>query len=594
MPTGMMTDTLAILRQYWGYQEFLPRQAEIIASILDKKDTLALLPTGGGKSICYQVPALILDGICLVVTPLVALMQDQADQLKQRGIASLFIHSGMTWKEVNLALKEAVNGKAKFLYVSPERLQSGMFREYVQNMDISLLAVDEAHCISEWGYDFRPAYLKIASLRDILQPVPVLALTATATSLVVRDIQQKLLFSAPNVLRESFARKNMIYSVQHPEDKAEELFRILEENPGSSLVYCRSRKYCEKVAGILRQHQLRAEYYHAGLDAQQRHRRQQSWISNDTRIMVCTTAFGMGIDKPDVRTVIHYDVPGSLEAYYQQSGRAGRDGMGARAVLFWQTTELEELLRSIDNRFPPVETIRKVYRSLVNYLQLPAGSGEMLNYEMDLDYFSSTFGLYAPEVKQVLRILEMEGICAFSEKSFLPSRAVINSDRNTLEQFEKDHPELEQSIQFLLRNYPGIWDEYVPVREKQMAVKLFVSEEEIIRQLKWLDSFHIIDYLPHRDSPQLCFLKERGWTDDLEIDTQALRIRKETYALQVNAVLKYIREDTCRNQQLLRYFDEPDTEPCGICDICRKKGLGLPHIGSDSGNQAQDLSSTTS
>jgi len=546
-------------------------QGEIIASVLASKDTLALLPTGGGKSICYQVPALAMEGICLVITPLVALMKDQAGRLRQQQISSTFIHAAMTWKETTAALKEAVNGRVKFLYVSPERLQSGQFRDYAQHMDISLMTVDEAHCISEWGYDFRPAYLKIASFRECFPDTPVLALTATATARVIQDIQEKLQFRAENVFRHDFSRKNIAYSVLQEENKPYRLLTLLERIPGSSLIYCRSRKQTLETAETLRKSGIAVAYYHAGLSPGQRSIIQDEWTAGQLRVMVCTSAFGLGIDKPDVRCVIHYDIPDSLEAYFQQSGRAGRDGGPAEAVLLFHPGEFTTIRKNMERRYPSPEGIRKVYQAVVNYLQVPAGSGEMQYYDFDPLHFSTIFGMNVLMVQQVMKMLEQEGVCTLSERIYLPSRVRFSVDRATLEQFEKDHPFLEWLTQVLLRTYPGVFDDHTPVQEKQISRKLGIKEEEIIRQLHQLDQFHIIHYLPCRNTPQLCFLRERVPVGQLNLDIRRMQQQKENSALRIQAVINYATGNVCRNQQLMAYFDQNDCPACGICDICRGK-----------------------
>lgn len=568
----MKPDPAFILQKYWGYKDFRPLQREVIDAVMNGEDTLALMPTGGGKSICFQVPALCMEGLCLVITPLISLMKDQVAHLKRKGIPALAIHSGMSRSEVEKAFKNVIYGNFKFLYLSPERLQTSLFLDYLQDTTINLIAVDEAHCISQWGYDFRPAYLRIGELREHLPQVPLLAITATATQTVRKDIQEKLLFRKKNLLLKSFFRENLSYSVFMEDNKLNKIIDILNKVPGSGIIFCRSRKQTKAVAEFLfKAAGISADFYHAGLSPEERNKRQENWIKNKTRIIVCTNAFGMGIDKPDVRTVIHFEVPESLEAYYQQAGRAGRDGKRSYAVLLYNSRELELLQQSIHQHYPPLEKIKEVYRAIVNYLQVPAGSGEGIYYDFDLKDFVKKFHQDILMVTHVLRILEQEEILVFSENIFLPSRICFTVGKKRLYQFEKDNPSLTAMIKCLLRTYAGIFDDYVPVSEKQVAGILKLNEEEVIRLWKKLQYFGLIDYQSRKDRPQICFLQERIIVDHLYLDMKRIDQRKQAYANRIKAIIAYTENKLeCRSKVLLSYFDEPESIPCGICDVCIK------------------------
>jgi ATP-dependent DNA helicase RecQ len=561
----------SILKQYWGFDTFRPLQETIIHSVLDGKDTLALMPTGGGKSICFQVPALMKDGICLVITPLIALMKDQVSKLQQLGIPSLAVYSGMQFKEIQKILDNAVYGNFKFLYVSPERLQSDFFREYLPHLQLSLLAVDEAHCISQWGYDFRPAYLKIAEVREEKPDIPLLALTATATKKVRDDIQQKLLFRKQNVLLKSFARNNLSYSVFCEQGKFNKLVDILQKVAGSSIIYCRSRRRTTEIASMLQAHGFAADYYHAGLSSEERDQKQEAWIQSQVRIIVCTNAFGMGIDKPDVRLVIHYDMPDSPEAYYQEAGRAGRDEEKAYAVLLYEEHELTDFKTQLDWKFPSLTIIRSVYQSIVNYLQLPAGVGEGQYHDFDIADFAKTFQIKISLVYAIVKILEQESLLQFSETIFLPSRVLVNSGREELFHFEENFSNLDPLIKCLLRTYEGIFDTYVSISEKQLSRLLHWPEEDIRKGLQQLQQYRIIEYFPQKAAPQIYFIQNRSSSGQLKINMQHLEQRKAAYENRLDTMISYVRDKRCRSQQLLNYFDEPDSVVCGICDVCLEK-----------------------
>lgn len=564
-----MSTPASILQQYWGYAQFRPLQEDIIQSILAGQDTLALMPTGGGKSICFQVPALLQEGVCLVVTPLIALMRDQVANLQRRGISAVAIYAGLTNKEVEQVLENARRGQYKFLYVSPERLQGRRFLEYCDGMPVNLLAVDEAHCISQWGYDFRPAYLQIATIRSYFPKVPVLALTASATPRVQTDICDQLLMQQPKVFTKSFARANLSYSVLEEESRQHKLKHILDKVPGCAIVYCRNRKRTRQLADLLHLQGISAAHYHAGLPPEERTARQEAWIKNEVRVMVCTNAFGMGIDKPDVRLVIHYDMPDSLEAYYQEAGRAGRDEQKAYAVLLYNEPELDELQERIAQQYPTLPEIKHIYQCIMNYLQVPVGSAEGLYFDFDINEFVKHFQLNITTTYSAMRILEQEGILQLSESVYLPSRAMFITDRETLYAVGETQPALDPLIKALLRTYEGIFDIEVRVFEKQLARILRLQEAQVTEKLQQLHQRGIILYRPKKDEPQLCFLQERLQAQYLRINMERVAERKRTYTERLHAMFRYVRNrQTCRTQALVAYFGEEESKECGICDIC--------------------------
>lgn len=558
-----------ILKKYWGFDRFRPLQGEVIGSVLKGKDTLALMPTGGGKSLCFQVPALCMEGLCLVVTPLISLMKDQVAHLKEKGIPALAVYSGMHWREVEKTFKNALYGNFKFLYLSPERLTTALFLDYIEALQINLITVDEAHCISQWGYDFRPSYLQIGALRSYVPETAVLALTATATSQVREDIQDKLLFRQKNILVKSFFRHNLSYVVLETEAKMDKVADIVQKVPGSSIIFCRSRKRTKEVASRLDHYGLTADYYHGGLDTAVRNERQEAWINNNTRIMVCTNAFGMGIDKPDVRTVIHYDLPDSPEAYYQEAGRAGRDGTKSFAVLLCDRHEIDRLTDKIAIQYPAGDVIRKVYRALVSYLNVPAGSGEGIYYDFDLRTFAKVFKFRVLLVSHVLKILEQEEILAFSENISLPSRICFTLSKSDLYHFEKQYSAHVPMINCLLRTYPGIYDDYVPVSEMQVARILKIKTAQVVAAWSKLQSQGVLDYQPLKDKPQILFLQQRIAVDNLLLDIKKINNRKEAFSRRIEAMQDYAsNKENCRSKLLLSYFDEKESLPCGICDVC--------------------------
>ncbi len=570
-----MDKPLTILRHYWHHSSFRPMQEEIIHAVLEKKDTLALLPTGGGKSVCFQVPVLLMEGMCIVVSPLIALMTDQAASLEKKGIPVAALHSGLSTAEVRQVLEKAAAGEYKFLYLSPERLETAVFKEYLPALAVCLIAVDEAHCISQWGYDFRPPYLRIAALRDELRGVPVLALTASATPQVQDDIIDKLQLKNAAVFRQSFERPALSYSVFETDSKINKLQEILKAVPGSALVYCSSRRQTKEVARLLNLQQLSAGFYHAGLTQEERSQRQQSWIAGETRIMVCTNAFGMGIDKADVRVVVHYDAPDCLENYYQEAGRAGRDGQKAYAVLLYQQQDITDLQQLPDIRYPSVKEIRLVYQSLADYLHIPVGSGKGLYYDFDLNEFVTNFRLDVHLVMNAIKVLEQEGHLSFNENIFLPAQAGFIAGRTQLEQFEQTFPALEPVIKCLLRTYEGIFSNRVAVFEKQIARLCRMPVEQVIQQLQQLSAYGIIEYLPQKDTPQLYYLLSRAPAAHLDINHEQYLLRKEQYRQRVEIMLQYLAlPQQCRSRFIAAYFGDTAVPDCGICDNCLQKKNG--------------------
>ncbi len=565
-----MQSPLSILQKYWHHTAFRGTQEAIIQSVLDGNDTLALLPTGGGKSICFQIPALLKDGLCIVITPLIALMKDQVQNLTRKGIPALHIHSGMTQYEVRQTLLEAIYGDCKFLYLSPERLETRVFKEYLPAIHVSLIAVDEAHCISQWGYDFRPSYLRIAQVRnDIGYGVPVLALTASATLQVQNDILDKLQFTGRHIFRQSFERPNISYSVFKCDSKVNKLTEILHNVPGSGIVYCKSRKQTKEVAQLLSHHNIISGFYHAGLSQQERNYKQQQWVENHIRIMVCTNAFGMGIDKPDVRTVVHYDAPECLENYYQEAGRAGRDGKRAFAVLLYQVKDADELKALPDARFPSISQIRNIYQHLSDFLEIPVGIGENMYYDFDMKIFITNFHLDVSLVSHALKALEQEGFITFHENIFLPSRLGFTTDKYTIDEFEKNHSDLEPVIKCLLRTYPDIFDNTVSVFEKQIAQLLKIHDDVVREQLRRLQAFGIIEYMPQKETPQVHFLCNRAPAKYLTINNEAYLQRRQQFTNRVEKLLDYVMlEHHCRSGFIASYFGDDKVNGCGVCDNC--------------------------
>ena len=570
-----MTELHEILHKYWGYDQFRPLQEEIIRSVLDGNDTLALLPTGGGKSICFQVPALAREGICIVVSPLIALMKDQVNNLKKKSIPAIAIVSGMHPREVDIALDNCIHGPIKFLYLSPERLTSDMVRERIRQMKVNLLAIDEAHCISQWGYDFRPPYLRIAEIRELLPEVPVMALTATATGKVAQDIQEKLGFRQENVLQKSFERKNLAYLALKEEDKMGRLLRIFNKIPGSGLVYVRSRKRTREIAEFLDRNGIKSDYYHAGLPSPVRDQKQKNWVENRCRIIVATNAFGMGIDKPDVRCVVHVDLPDTLEGYFQEAGRAGRDGEKAYAALLFETEDIKELERRTEQSFPEIQTIKRVYQALANFYQLAIGSSKGQAYNFDLSEFCQRYQMRPIQVFNSLSFLEKEGYLSVTDALYLPSRIYIPINKDELYKFQVANRNLDNFIKLILRSYSGMFEDYVKINETDLARRANIGRQKVIDALKYLDKLGVVSYLPKTTLPQVIFLEERLDLESLIISKEHHLERKNAALERMNSVINYVSsKGRCRSRILLEYFGESDTHDCGQCDQCLENNKG--------------------
>jgi ATP-dependent DNA helicase RecQ len=564
-----MSTALQILEKYWGHNQFRPLQEGIIDAVLAKKDVLALLPTGGGKSICFQVPALLKDGMCLVISPLIALMQDQVSNLQEKGIDAAVIHSGMPYMAVKETLQAATSGAYKFLYLSPERIESNLFKEYLPALDISLIAVDEAHCIAQWGYDFRPPYLRIAALRNELPGVPVIALTASATKDVEKAIIEKLAFRDPLIFRQPYKRPALSYSYFEVESKINKTIEIINNVKGSGIVYCNTRKQTKDIAELLQLQKISADFYHAGLSAEDRQVKQKKWMTGDTRMMVCTSAFGMGIDKDDVRTVIHYEMPDCLENYYQEAGRAGRDGKKAYAVLLATKADIIKARNLHETRFPAIPIIKSIYQYLANYLQLPVGIGEGGYYDFNLLEFCNNFKLDLAVVTQTLKVLEQEGHIQFSENIFLPTQVCFTCSKESLENFEEAYPAFEPLIKALLRSYQGIFDNRISIFEKRMAGICKQSIEAVQNQLQQLAAMGIIEYLPQKETPQIHFLVNRAPAAFLHIDQDLYLSKKEAFTTRINTLINFaINPACCRSVFIGNYFGDTDKSTCGICDYC--------------------------
>jgi ATP-dependent DNA helicase RecQ len=558
-----------ILKTYWGFDQFRPKQEEIILSILDGKDTLALLPTGGGKSICFQIPSLAKDGLCLVISPLIALMQDQVQNLKAKGIKALMIHSAMSKREIDITLDNAAYGDYKFLYVSPERLETELFQARLKKMNINLVAIDEAHCISQWGYDFRPAYLNIAALKEQLNNVPFIALTATATPTVVKDIQEKLLFGKQNVIQKSFLRKNLAYIVRKTENTTATMFKVIDGVGGSGIVYAATRKRTKEIANVLQQHGLKADYYHAGLSSEERQSKQQDWVTNKTQIIVSTNAFGMGIDKPDVRFVIHADLPSSLEAYFQEAGRAGRDERKAFAVLLVSPSMIGDLKQKTELEFPEVEFIKKCYLSLSNYFQIPIHGGLDQSYDFDIRDFCNKYKLNISSTYRALHFIEKEGLISLSENFSTPSKVNIILTKQDFYKFQVSHKIYDYFLKTLLRTYGGLMEGYVSINESELAGNLKSNKNKVIETLIRLQKLEVIDYIPKGSLPKITYTKQR--VDHVHISKVHYEERKKITFEQVNSVIQYAENELlCRSNTLLHYFGESIDSTCGVCDVCLK------------------------
>lgn len=558
-----------ILKKYWGYDEFRPMQEEIISSALAGKDTLALMPTGGGKSICFQVPAMAKDGICLVVSPLIALMKDQVQNLSNKGIKALAVYSGMTYNQIDAALDNAIYGDYKFLYVSPERLHTGIFRERVRKMDINFLVVDEAHCISQWGYDFRPAYLEISKIKELIGDVPVIALTATATKSVAEDIMRILNFSEPNVISSGFERKNLSYVVRNVDDKFGNMLKICNGVPGTGIVYVRERKRCEEISSFLRQNGITADFYHAGLSKELRNAKQDSWIKGETRVIVATNAFGMGIDKPDVRFVIHYDLPDSLEAYFQEAGRGGRDGNRSYATMLWNSTDISRLRQIHTISFPDIQYIKEIYQKVFIYLNIPYEEGKESVNKFNLVEFSKKYSLNSVSAYYAIKYLEQEGYWELTDELDNPSKIMFIVGRDELYKVQIDNPDLDSFIKSILRIYTALFSRITPIDEEYIARVTMDSPAGVKEKLIQLSRLRIIRYIPKVRTPLIIMNYERLVESNLYISQKRYQERKDLFQKRIESIISYVKEDNiCRSRMLIDYFGQKVETDCGICDIC--------------------------
>ena len=564
---------LEILKQHWGYDNFRGIQEEIIQSIGQGKDTLGLMPTGGGKSITFQVPALAKEGLCIVITPLIALMKDQVRNLKERGIKAVAVYSGMTREEILVALENCIFGDYKFLYVSPERLDTEIFQTKLRRMNICMITVDEAHCISQWGYDFRPAYLKIAEIRQMLPEVPILALTATATPEVVNDIRLKLGFrEGGQTFRMSFERKNLAYIVRHTEDKQKELIHILQKIQASAIVYTRNRKRTREITELLTANNISATFYHAGLSNEAKDQRQKSWLTGESRVMVATNAFGMGIDKPDVRIVIHIDMPDSPEAYFQEAGRAGRDGQKAYAVLLYAKSDKVNLNKRISDTFPDKEYIRKVYEDINFFFQMAMGDGAGCTFAFNIDEFCRNFKHFPVQADSALKILTRAGYLDYTDEQDNASRLIFTLRRDELYKLQEYEADIEKLIHVILRSYTGLFTDYAFINEESLSIRTGLSRQRVYEILVMLTQRRILHYIPRKKTPYIIYSQKRIEKERLIISPEIYEKRKESYASRIKAMIDYATaEEKCRSRMLLHYFGEKNEHHCGQCDVCLKK-----------------------
>ncbi len=568
----LRNEITSLLVKHWGHQAFRPLQEDIILNVLAKKDVLALLPTGGGKSVCFQIPGIVLGGTTLVISPLIALMNDQVQNLRAKGLSAVSINSAMSRREIDIALNNAALGHVQFLYVSPERLQNEDFRSSLAHLPITLIAVDEAHCISQWGYDFRPSYVKIAELRPYFPGVNVVALTASATVAVVKDICEKLGITATNVFRQSFARPNLRYVVQQEENKLRRLSRVLNNIPGSGIVYLRNRKRTEELAAWLNKETSLAQAYHAGLKYDVRKKIQEDWISNKTRVICATNAFGMGIDKPDVRFVVHMDLPDSLEAYFQEAGRGGRDGKTSYSAIFFTTADQKKLRENFELAFPSLEQIKNVYQAICNYYQVAQDSGEGYLVEFDIERICNSYNLASSIVFNSIKFLEKENYLLLIDGGAEASKVMVNAGKETIYDFEIRHPKYEPLIKTLLRSYGGLFENYVQVSERDLASRSKTSSALVTEALLFLDKQNLISYLPQSELPKLVFTRNREQAKHMNFSHQNYQMLKEQHLQRIRAVIDYTDNgQVCRQTQLLQYFGESSEKECGFCDVCISK-----------------------
>ncbi len=561
-----------LLIKYWGHSTFRPLQEEIINSVMEGRDTLALMPTGGGKSVCYQIPALAMDGICIVISPLIALMKDQVEQLKKKEIKAIAIYSGMPKSEIDIAFDNCIYGDVKLLYLSPERLSSDLAIARIRKMKVNLIAVDEAHCISQWGYDFRPPYLKIADIRQYHPNVPVLALTATATSDVIKDIQTRLSFKKENLFNISFERKNLIYTVSDHEDKPARLLKFVRKEQGQGLIYVTSRLRTSQISDYLTRNKISSSFYHAGLENKERNKRQYEWMTDKIRILVCTSAFGMGIDKKDVRFVVHYNPVDNPEEYYQQAGRAGRDGKNSTALLLFSEADKYELEKNLNIKFPGIDKIKSIYHALGNYFQIPVDGGQELSLDFDIKEFSNNYDFEPLVVYNSLKFLEREGYIMLTDSYYSASRIHFKMNKEALYTFQVENKQYDGFIKEILRLYGGVFNDFITIYETDIAYKTKMAKENVKKILERLDKLEVIEYIPQKDKPQIIYCQPRLDTENLYISKENYNDRKKIAEIKMKAFIDYaLSSHKCRSQMLLTYFGETNSKRCGACDVCLKR-----------------------
>ncbi len=586
-------DIHSILKQVWGYDSFRPKQEEIINEALAGRDVLALMPTGGGKSICFQVPALAKEGICIVVSPLIALIKDQVQNLVKRGIPALSIYSGMSRGRIDAALDNAIYGNYKFLYVSPERLRTAIFRERVAKMNVNFLVVDEAHCISQWGYDFRPPYLKIAEIRELIGDVPVIALTATATKSVADDIMSKLDFAEPNLICSGFARENLAYVVRNTDDKLGNLLRICRGVPGTGIIYVRERKKCEEIANFLKVQGVDADFYHAGMSRELRTLKQDNWQSDKLRVIVSTNAFGMGIDKPDVRFVVHYDVPSAIESYFQEAGRAGRDGKKSYATLLWNSEDIKRLRQIHSVNFPPPDYIKDIYQKVFQYLGYAYEEGNGSVNKFDLADFARHFSLNAPTAYYAIKYIEQEGYWELTDELDNPAKIIFTVSRDSLYKVQVNNRTLDTFLKSLMRIYTGIFSKITPIDEEYVARITTDSPQGVKQKLITLSRMHVLKYIPRVKTPLMIMHYERLTESNFYLPDKRYNERKEVFAGRIEAMIEYLQEESlCRSRQLIKYFGQEDIPNCGICDVClsnRKRVGGVDSLVRDAESAVREF-----